>query len=158
MKTIDEQDAEITDLRAQLAARDATIKLAKEALEKAVSVIGECPKAQRGAGGMTVDAMLARTVFNGVPFSVYEELSEALAALDAAAVEKLDHQELASIYEKRASDMAYLAAEVLPDLIDAADTWWASDVEGREETLTKARMLLRMATVADAPESAGEEG
>jgi hypothetical protein len=67
-----EAAAEIERLRAQVAAL-------RSALEKLIAACDAGRPFERGSGGMTIDAQLARTVINGVRASAVEDARAALA-------------------------------------------------------------------------------
>jgi len=49
--------------------------------EAILAAVDACPRIERGAGGMTIDAQIRRTEINRVPAWPFEELRDALAAV-----------------------------------------------------------------------------
>lgn len=52
------------------------------AIENAINVLNECPHYEGGAGGMSIEAQIARTRINRVPATLTENLFSALYNID----------------------------------------------------------------------------
>lgn len=66
-------------------ARRAALLRLLDAVRAVVIATENCSRTERGAGGMTIDAQLRRTVINRVPAMPVEELIEALFEYEGTA-------------------------------------------------------------------------
>lgn len=75
------QSAEAAELRAEVERLRADLARLVAAGENVINATNACPRFERGAGGMSIDAQIRRTEINQVPAWPFEELMDALAAI-----------------------------------------------------------------------------